>query len=183
MYLLFSRFNMLAKTRQTWKLDGMNTLEYETVSREYLPLYTNITVDIGTEEGLHASAAPPVKPAASESDVRLKSSANHKERHWGQFTMCFLSHQCGVLTVDPVSRACIRCGFTCLSRLKTVDLNSTSLWLSRSTLIHIISMSYSSMDGVGLWIYIFTALSPLVKPWDALEFQFWLLFFCRWTLH
>lgn len=49
MYLLYSRFNMLAKTRQTWKLDGMNTLEYKTVSREYLPLYTNITVDIGTE--------------------------------------------------------------------------------------------------------------------------------------
>ncbi|KAG7242802.1 hypothetical protein INR49_018449, partial [Caranx melampygus] len=47
------RFNMLAKTRQTWKLDGMNTAEYEIISREYLPLYTNITVNIGTEAGLH----------------------------------------------------------------------------------------------------------------------------------
>lgn len=71
---------MLAKTRQTWKLDGMNTLEYETISREYLPLYTNITVDIGTEEGLHLAAAPPpVKTAASEADVQMKSSANRKE--------------------------------------------------------------------------------------------------------
>ncbi|KAL7835790.1 hypothetical protein SRHO_G00281370 [Serrasalmus rhombeus] len=44
---------LLAKTRQTWKLDGMNSVDYEVVSREYLPLYTNITVNIGTEAGLH----------------------------------------------------------------------------------------------------------------------------------
>ncbi|XP_041843889.1 beta-1,4-galactosyltransferase 3 [Melanotaenia boesemani] len=50
------RFNMLAKTRQTWKMDGMNTVEYKLVSHQYLPLYTNITVDIGTEAGLHAPA-------------------------------------------------------------------------------------------------------------------------------
>uniref|UniRef100_H3CFT3 Si:dkey-199f5.8 n=1 Tax=Tetraodon nigroviridis TaxID=99883 RepID=H3CFT3_TETNG len=76
------RFNMLAKTRQTWKLDGMNTLEYKTISREYLPLYTNITIDIGTEEGLHHAAAhSPVKTAASEADVQVKRSANHKEGH------------------------------------------------------------------------------------------------------
>lgn len=47
------RFNMLAKTRHTWKQDGMNTVEYEIVSRDYQPLYTNITVNIGTEAGLH----------------------------------------------------------------------------------------------------------------------------------
>nr|XP_020442787.1 beta-1,4-galactosyltransferase 3-like isoform X1 [Monopterus albus]XP_020442788.1 beta-1,4-galactosyltransferase 3-like isoform X1 [Monopterus albus]XP_020442789.1 beta-1,4-galactosyltransferase 3-like isoform X1 [Monopterus albus] len=46
------RFSMLAKTRQTWKMDGMNTVEYEIISRQYLPLYTNITVNIGTEHGL-----------------------------------------------------------------------------------------------------------------------------------
>lgn len=51
---------MLAKTRQTWKLDGMNTAEYEIISRQYLPLYTNITVSIGTEAGLHPP--PPAKP-------------------------------------------------------------------------------------------------------------------------
>lgn len=82
MYLFFSRFNMLAKTRQTWKLDGMNNLEYQTISREYLPLYTNITVDIGTEEGLHtAEAPPPVKTAASRADVPIKRSANRMEDH------------------------------------------------------------------------------------------------------
>ncbi|KAM8827041.1 beta-1,4-galactosyltransferase 3 [Synchiropus picturatus] len=60
------RFNMLAKTRQTWKLDGMNTAVYEVISREYLPLYTNITVNIGTEEGLHPPTPLPRKnkPAA-----------------------------------------------------------------------------------------------------------------------
>ncbi|XP_016136979.1 beta-1,4-galactosyltransferase 3-like isoform X1 [Sinocyclocheilus grahami] len=55
------RFNMLAKTRHTWKEDGMNTVEYEIVSRDYQPLYTNITVNIGTEAGLH----PTKKKAAS----------------------------------------------------------------------------------------------------------------------
>lgn len=53
---------MLAKTRQTWKQDGMNTAEYEIISRSYLPLYTNITVNIGTEAGLHPTR-PPAKPA------------------------------------------------------------------------------------------------------------------------
>lgn len=48
---------MLAKTRHTWRADGMNTVEYEIMSRDYQPLYTNVTVNIGTEAGLH----PPVK--------------------------------------------------------------------------------------------------------------------------
>lgn len=75
---------MLAKTRQTWKLDGMNTAEYETISRQYLPLYTNITVNIGTEEGLHPAAPSPAKgavKAAAKASVRhaAKGSANLKE--------------------------------------------------------------------------------------------------------
>lgn len=94
---------MLSKTRQTWKLDGMNTLEYKTISRKYLPLYTNITVDIGTEEGLQPTAAPPPdKLAPNQADVQMKSSANNKEGHWGQFTRCFHSHRCGVLALEPV---------------------------------------------------------------------------------
>ncbi|KAI1894799.1 hypothetical protein AGOR_G00119470 [Albula goreensis] len=61
------RFNMLAKTRQTWKLDGMNTAEYEIVSREHLPLYTNITVNIGTEKGLQRHEDPaPAHPSKTE---------------------------------------------------------------------------------------------------------------------
>lgn len=57
---------MLAKTRQTWKSDGMNTAEYETISRQYMPLYTNITVNIGTEAGLHPPPPPPAKAAVKE---------------------------------------------------------------------------------------------------------------------
>ncbi|XP_066462603.1 beta-1,4-galactosyltransferase 3-like [Eleutherodactylus coqui] len=46
------RFNLLAKTRRTWKQDGMNSLQYHFLSKELHPLYTNITVDIGTDKGL-----------------------------------------------------------------------------------------------------------------------------------
>lgn len=60
---------MLAKTRQTWKQDGMNTAEYEIISRKYLPLYTNITVNIGTEAGLHPTH-PPTK-AAGKAEVKV----------------------------------------------------------------------------------------------------------------
>lgn len=71
------RFNMLAKTRQTWKMDGMNTVEYKILSREYLPLYTNITVDIGTESGLRPPAQPlqaAAKPAV-DSSTKLQDKA------------------------------------------------------------------------------------------------------------
>ncbi|XP_034975822.1 beta-1,4-galactosyltransferase 3 [Zootoca vivipara] len=49
------RFNLLAKTRRTWKQDGMNTLEYQLLSKKLHPLYTNITVFIGTEKGMRHS--------------------------------------------------------------------------------------------------------------------------------
>ncbi|XP_053308210.1 beta-1,4-galactosyltransferase 3-like [Spea bombifrons] len=44
------RFNLLAKTRRTWKQDGMNSLQYTLVSKDLHPLYTNITVDVGSEK-------------------------------------------------------------------------------------------------------------------------------------
>lgn len=76
---------MLAKTRQTWKLDGMNTVEYETISKQYLPLYTNITVNIGTEAGLHPpppTQPPPAKAAGKEAaEVSAKGPAKLKEGH------------------------------------------------------------------------------------------------------
>ncbi|KAJ8289720.1 hypothetical protein GJAV_G00004510 [Gymnothorax javanicus] len=56
------RFNMIAKTRQTWRQDGMSTVDYRIVSREYLSLYTNITVDIGTEKGLQPITDSPKLP-------------------------------------------------------------------------------------------------------------------------
>ncbi|XP_041964373.1 beta-1,4-galactosyltransferase 3 [Alosa sapidissima] len=69
------RFNMLAKTRQTWKQDGMNSLEYALVSRDYQPLYTNITVNIGTEEGLD----PPPKTADAPVEGHTPTSAHAKK--------------------------------------------------------------------------------------------------------
>ncbi|XP_072283366.1 beta-1,4-galactosyltransferase 3-like [Pyxicephalus adspersus] len=47
------RFNLLAKTRRTWRQDGMNALQYNLLSKDLLPLYTNITVDIGSEKGFY----------------------------------------------------------------------------------------------------------------------------------
>ncbi|CAK6964266.1 beta-1%2C4-galactosyltransferase 3 [Scomber scombrus] len=79
------RFNMLAKTRQTWKRDGMNTVDYEVISRMYLPLYTNITVNIGTEAGLHPNPPKPPPPAkAAEKPAAgapAKGSTKLKENH------------------------------------------------------------------------------------------------------
>ncbi|XP_077431120.1 beta-1,4-galactosyltransferase 3 [Vanacampus margaritifer] len=64
------RFNMLAKTRQTWKQDGMNTAEYQVLSREYLTLYTNITVNIGTEAGLRPM---PTIPASAKASAKVSA--------------------------------------------------------------------------------------------------------------
>lgn len=80
---------MLAKTRQTWKLDGMNTAEFEIISRQHLPLYTNITVNIGTEAGLHPlpqTPPPPPPPkdrgksANSQSNVPTETAAKEKQQ-------------------------------------------------------------------------------------------------------
>ncbi|XP_008307071.1 beta-1,4-galactosyltransferase 3-like [Cynoglossus semilaevis] len=49
------RFDMIAKTKQTWMKDGWSTTEYKVISKEYHPLYTNITVNIGTIDGLQSS--------------------------------------------------------------------------------------------------------------------------------
>lgn len=76
---------MLAKTRQTWKLDGMNTADYEIISRKYLPLYTNITVNIGTEAGLHPPPQTPPLPAKPAENpaagAPAKGPAKLKEGH------------------------------------------------------------------------------------------------------
>ena len=76
---------MLAKTRQTWKMDGMNTADYEIISRKYLPLYTNITVNIGTEAGLHLTPKTPPLPAKAAGKLAAgapaKGSTKLKEDH------------------------------------------------------------------------------------------------------
>ncbi|CAI9591647.1 unnamed protein product [Staurois parvus] len=41
------RWDLLDKTGQAWRQDGINNLHYKLLSKELLPLYANITVDIG----------------------------------------------------------------------------------------------------------------------------------------
>ncbi|XP_066462569.1 beta-1,4-galactosyltransferase 3-like isoform X2 [Eleutherodactylus coqui] len=45
-----ARFNLLNKTEETWKQNGINSVQYNVISKELHPLYTNITVDIGTDK-------------------------------------------------------------------------------------------------------------------------------------
>lgn len=41
------RMKLLGRTSQVWKKDGLNSCSYKTLSIEKLPLYVNVTVDIG----------------------------------------------------------------------------------------------------------------------------------------
>ncbi|NXL21831.1 B4GT3 galactosyltransferase, partial [Setophaga kirtlandii] len=43
------RFDLLVRTQRTWTQDGMNSLSYSLLARELLPLYTNLTADIGCD--------------------------------------------------------------------------------------------------------------------------------------
>lgn len=47
---LFSRMKLLAQTPKVWRTDGLNSCSYKTVSLERLPLYVNVTVDVGKPE-------------------------------------------------------------------------------------------------------------------------------------
>ncbi|XP_034746845.1 beta-1,4-galactosyltransferase 4 [Etheostoma cragini] len=41
------RMRLLGRTQQVWRKDGLNSCSYKTMSVERLPLYVNVTVDIG----------------------------------------------------------------------------------------------------------------------------------------
>ncbi|XP_076607210.1 beta-1,4-galactosyltransferase 4 [Chaetodon auriga] len=41
------RMQLLRQTQQVWRKDGLNSCSYKTLSIERLPLYVNVTVDIG----------------------------------------------------------------------------------------------------------------------------------------
>ncbi|NXQ32737.1 B4GT3 galactosyltransferase, partial [Alaudala cheleensis] len=43
------RFDLLVRTQRSWTQDGMNSLRYSLLARELLPLYTNLTADIGRD--------------------------------------------------------------------------------------------------------------------------------------
>lgn len=44
----FCRFDRIAHTRETMNSDGLNTLSYKVLRTDKYPLYTKITVDIGS---------------------------------------------------------------------------------------------------------------------------------------
>ncbi|KAK5887569.1 hypothetical protein CesoFtcFv8_016163 [Champsocephalus esox] len=41
------RMTLLGRTPLVWRKDGLNSCTYKTMSLERLPLYVNVTVDIG----------------------------------------------------------------------------------------------------------------------------------------
>ncbi|NXW88439.1 B4GT3 galactosyltransferase, partial [Alopecoenas beccarii] len=43
------RFDLLIRTQRMWTQDGMNSLTYTLLAKQLHPLYTNLTVDIGTD--------------------------------------------------------------------------------------------------------------------------------------
>ncbi|XP_039631346.1 beta-1,4-galactosyltransferase 3 [Polypterus senegalus] len=43
------RFDLLLRTRRSWRQDGINTLTYNLLSKSLQPLYTNVSVDIGDD--------------------------------------------------------------------------------------------------------------------------------------
>ncbi|XP_058677580.1 beta-1,4-galactosyltransferase 3 [Ammospiza caudacuta] len=57
------RFDLLVRTQRTWTQDGMNSLSYALLARELLPLYTNLTADIGCDP--RARARPGAAPGAA----------------------------------------------------------------------------------------------------------------------
>ncbi|XP_073202136.1 beta-1,4-galactosyltransferase 1 isoform X2 [Lepidochelys kempii] len=45
---IYNRFDRIAHTRETMNSDGLNTLSYKVVKTDKYPLYTKITVDVGS---------------------------------------------------------------------------------------------------------------------------------------
>lgn len=117
------RFGLLAKTRQTWKLDGMNSVEYELLSRDYLPLYTNITVNIGTKDGLRPlTPNPESKERAENRPGHWHASFSHSHIH--ARTIQGLSGVCG-LGAEPLQ--CINQVINSSPPVNTVTVLRTSL--------------------------------------------------------
>uniref|UniRef100_UPI0037E9A256 beta-1,4-galactosyltransferase 3 isoform X1 n=1 Tax=Semicossyphus pulcher TaxID=241346 RepID=UPI0037E9A256 len=52
------RFDLLKRTRLNWRSDGLNSLNYELLSKELEPLYTNLTVNIGEDPRLPPGKVP-----------------------------------------------------------------------------------------------------------------------------
>lgn len=78
-YLYFThRFDLLKHTRLNWRSDGLNSLTYELLSKEFEPLYTNLSVSIGEDpHPPHKKSALPKNssnPATGPKDKRTLGS-------------------------------------------------------------------------------------------------------------
>ncbi|XP_035238743.1 beta-1,4-galactosyltransferase 3-like isoform X1 [Anguilla anguilla] len=60
------RFDLLMKTRRSWRTDGLNSLTYTLLSKELEPLYTNLSVSIGDDPRRKAPPLP-AKPVSKNS--------------------------------------------------------------------------------------------------------------------
>lgn len=66
-----SRFDLLKRTRLSWRSDGLNSLTYKLLSKELEPLYTNLSVNIGDDPRY-----PPSKTSASKSKRHQPAPTN-----------------------------------------------------------------------------------------------------------
>ena len=73
-YLVLDRFDLLKRTRISWRSDGLSSLKYHLLSKELEPLYTNLSVDIGNDphppkkgQGSRKQALPPLMKAEPKS--------------------------------------------------------------------------------------------------------------------
>ncbi|KAF0036218.1 hypothetical protein F2P81_011530 [Scophthalmus maximus] len=71
------RFDLLKRTRLNWRADGLNSLNYELLSRELEPLYTNLTVNIGEDPRLPQGKAP--IPLKTTTPVHQRSTSEDQD--------------------------------------------------------------------------------------------------------
>ncbi|XP_030320938.1 LOW QUALITY PROTEIN: beta-1,4-galactosyltransferase 3 [Calypte anna] len=67
------RFDLLIRTQRMWTQDGMNSLTYTLLAKDLRPLYTNLTVDIGTDPRAGRGHRA---PAPGHEGQRPRSSTN-----------------------------------------------------------------------------------------------------------
>ncbi|XP_038656722.1 beta-1,4-galactosyltransferase 3-like isoform X2 [Scyliorhinus canicula] len=64
------------RTRRSWRQDGMNSLSYITLSRQQMPLFTNITVDIGPDPSSKSQRVPQGrKPKGAEAGALIQKKS------------------------------------------------------------------------------------------------------------
>ncbi|NWU47627.1 B4GT3 galactosyltransferase, partial [Dromas ardeola] len=73
-----SRFDLLIRTQRMWTQDGMNSLTYTLLAKHLHPLYTNLTVDIGTDPRAGRGRRGPV-PGHEGQRYRSSSSLFREE--------------------------------------------------------------------------------------------------------